>query len=254
MHAASAQRTGANLGTGRRRTSFEGSATRHECSRLSQTKTGFDTALRAMKRTSVFAAILAFAIVASAQQATVPEPYSVKGDKLGETSAEWLASDSDHKNWMCEDASHVVDGEPFDCISDSMSPGKARTDVTYAGVGLFKQSASFVAKGDKLILYRIDLTFGNVAGANNEARLLDALNEKFGTASHEITTLQNGYGATSQEDSWFWTNGVSAVRLDYIVPEPLYHSPVATFILSVVAKEIQDRHDKARQKKARSDM
>lgn len=205
-----------------------------------------------MKRSFAFSAVLALALRVSAQQAATPEPYSVKGDKLGETSAEWLASDPDHKNWACGDASHVADGKPFDCSWDSVLPGKAKTSVTYAGMELFKQSVSFVAKDNRLIVYRVDLTFCN--GDGYEATLISALNEKFGTASLKVTPLQNGFGATSQEDTWFWTNGVSTVSLDYILPEPIYHSPIVTFTLDAVAKEIQDRQNEAAQKKARSDM
>jgi hypothetical protein len=78
---------------------------------------------------------------------------------------------------------------------------------------------------------------------------MSALNEKFGTASHTVTPLQNGFGATSREDTWFWTNRVSTVSLDYILPEPIYHSPIVTFTLDAVAKEIQDQQNKPRKRK-----
>jgi hypothetical protein len=205
-----------------------------------------------MKHAIILLAILALALGASAQQTAAPEPYSVKSDKLGETSAEWLASDPNHKNWTCEDGSHTAEGKPFTCFWESgYIPGKI-TLVTYAGMELLKQSASFVAKDGKLVVYKVELTFCN--GDGYEATLISALDEKFGTASHKVTLLQNGFGATSNEDTWTWSNGISTVTLDYILPEPIYHSPVVTFTLDALAREIQVRQDKAAQRKARSDM
>lgn len=205
-----------------------------------------------MRHTIVLLAVLAISLGASSQQTADPEPYSVKGDKLGETSAEWLTSDSSHKDWVCEDASQAAGGKPLTCVWEERLRSGKGTPATYAGVELFKQSVSFVAKDAKLIVYQIELTFCN--GPDHEATLLSALNERFGTASHRVTRLQNGFGATFDEDSWGWTNGVSTVILDFVIPEPIYHSPVVTFTLDAVAKQIQDQQDKAAQKKARSDM
>lgn len=205
-----------------------------------------------MKHAIVLLAGLALSLGATAQQTANPEPYSVKGDKLGETSVEWLTSDSNHKDWVCEDASQAAGGKPLTCVWEERLHSGKGAPATYAGMELFKQSVSFVAKDAKLIVYRIELTFCN--GHDYEATLLSALNEKFGTASHRVTRLQNGFGAAFDEDTWGWANGVSTVTLDYVIPEPIYHSPVVTFTLDAVASELQDRQDKAAQKKARSDM
>jgi hypothetical protein len=194
---------------------------------------------------------LGFVQRAGAQQAAAPEPYSIKADKLGEIAAEWLASDPTHKDWKCTDMSHVVDGEPMTCSWERAVYPKVEV-VTYAGLELTNEGASFVGKDGKLVLYQVELKFCN--GDGYEATLISAFNEKFGTASHKVTPLQNGFGATITEDTWMWTNGVSTVTLDYTTPEPTYHSPVVTFTLDSVAREVQERQDKTAQKKARSDM
>jgi hypothetical protein len=188
---------------------------------------------------------------AGAQQTAAPEPYSIKADKLGEIGAEWLASDPTHKDWKCMDVAQVVDGKPIPCLWERAVYPKVEV-VTYAGLELTNQEASFVKKDGKVVLYQVKLQFCN--GDGYEATLIAALNEKFGTASHKITPLQNGFGATITEDTWTWTNGVSTVTLDYTTPEPTYHSPVVTFTLDSLAREIQERQDKAAQKRARSDM
>jgi hypothetical protein len=202
--------------------------------------------------TIILIVFLAFIQQTGAQQTTTPaEPYSITADKLGEIAAEWLASDSTHKDWKCTDMSHVVDGKPITCSWERAVYPKVEV-VTYAGLELQNQGASFVGKDGKLVLYQVELTFCN--GDGYEATLISAFNEKFGMASHKVTPLQNGFGATVREDTWMWTNGVSTVTLDYTTPEPTYHSPVVTFALDSLAREIQERQDKAAQKKARSDM
>jgi hypothetical protein len=186
-----------------------------------------------------------------AQQTPSPEPYSIKADKLGEIAAEWLVSDPTHKDWKCTDMAHAVDGKPITCSWERAAYPKVEV-VTYAGLELTSQGASFVGKDGKLMLYQMELKFCN--GDGYEATLISVFNEKFGTASHKVTPLQNGFGATITEHTWMWTNGVSTVTLDYTTPEPTYHSPVVTFTLDSLARDIQERQDKAAQKKARSDM
>jgi len=149
------------------------------------------------------------------------------------------------------DVAQVVDGKPIPCLWERAVYPKVEV-VTYAGLELTNQEASFVKKDGKVVLYQVKLQFCN--GDGYESTLIAALNEKFGTASHKITPLQNGFGATITEDTWTWTNGVSTVTLDYTTPEPTYHSPVVTFTLDSLAREIQERQDKAAQKRARSDM
>jgi hypothetical protein len=198
-----------------------------------------------MKNYTTLALIVFLALVLriSAQTATPAEPYSIKADKLGEIAAEWLASDPAHKEWKCTDMSHIVEGEPVTCSWERSLKPKVEA-VTYAGLELQSQGASFVGKDRKLVLYRVELKF--CSGGGYEATLVSAFNEKFGIfASYKIVLGQ---------ERWLWTNGVSTVTLDYTMPGPTYHSPVVTFTLDSLVREIQERQDKAAQKKARSDM
>jgi hypothetical protein len=207
--------------------------------------------------TLTFIVFLALVLRMYAQQTATPEPYSIKTDKLGEIAADWLANDPTHKDWKCTDMSHVVEGEPITCSWERSLDPKVEA-VTYAGLELQSQSASFVGKDSKLVLYQVQLKFCN--GDGYEATLVSAFNEKFGILSpplggnrisHTVTPLQNGFGAT---DLWMWTNDVSTVTLYYTTPEPTYHSPLVTFTLDSLVREIQERQHKAAQKKARSDM
>jgi hypothetical protein len=209
-----------------------------------------------MKHATILLAVLALALGASAQQAVGPEPYGVKGDKLGETAAEWLASNSTHKTWTCDDLSNMAEGKTIGCSclpslaklkqGNAYQPGP---DDTYAGTSVVYETVSFVAKDSKLILYKMEMTFNRF----DFTKLMPALGDKFGTpAGHEVTPLQNGFGAKTEMNTWKWTNGVSSVEVVYIdAPD---QSPVLTFTLDGPAKEVKERQDKAEHNKARSDM
>lgn len=205
---------------------------------------------------AVLSAVLALAVGANAQQTANPEPYSIKTDKLGETAAEWLASDAAHKDWKCTGIDHVADGNNVTCSWEHSFVASTQIVPTYAGIDELSQSASFVATSGKIILYRVQIKLVN-GGLHTDTHpdsIVTALNAKFGTPTHHVTPLQNGFGASATEDTWTWTNGTSTVTLDYTTPEPPYQSPVVTFTLDAPARAIQEQKDKEAQKKARSDM
>jgi hypothetical protein len=176
----------------------------------------------------IFIAILALG--AHAQRANDLEPYSVKGDKLGETAAEWLASDPAHKNWACGEALHKG---------------------TYAEVLLASESVFFVARGHKLILYKVEMNLWNDMYL---PRIMTALRDKFGTpAAHEVTSLQNTDGAALDRSMWRWTNGLSSVELVYALGAP-NDVPALTFTLDSPSEEVEKREDKKKDDAARNDM
>ena len=210
-----------------------------------------------MKHSTTLLAVLSLAIGTGAQQAAAPEPYSVKGDKLGETSAEWLASNPNHKTWTCGDVSGIAEGKTVYCFSgifelvkmgDTYQPS---SDGTYAGGLLQDESVSFVAKDGKLILYQIEMTFDNQFCLTP---LMPALSDKFGSSpEHRVTPLQNAFGAQFERTTWKWTNGVTSLELVYALGVPHDH-PSVTFTLDTLFKEVKGRQDKAEHNKARSDM
>ncbi|MGD0987298.1 MAG: hypothetical protein ABR874_05785 [Candidatus Sulfotelmatobacter sp.] len=193
----------------------------------------------------IFIAILALG--AHAQRANDLEPYSVKGDKLGETAAEWLASDPAHKNWACGEALHLADGKTADCTT----LGWAFDKGTYAEVLLASESVFFVARGHKLILYKVEMNLWNDMYL---PRIMTALRDKFGTpAAHEVTSLQNTDGAALDRSMWRWTNGLSSVELVYALGAP-NDVPALTFTLDSPSEEVEKREDKKKDDAARNDM
>jgi len=201
-----------------------------------------------MKHATVPLALLVLALGASAQQAAKAEPYSVKGDKLGEIAAEWLASNPAHKDWTCGDVSDIAEGKTVDC-SNLLLPLHVPhvPEDTYAGTSVLYESVSFVAKDSKLILYKIEIHLYNPFG-------LTALWDKFGTPSeHKVTSLQNAFGAQFERNTWKWANGVTSLELVYALGAP-DDRPSLIFTLDVLSREVEERQDKAEQKKARSDM
>jgi len=208
------------------------------------------------KLATVLLAVVAFALGASAQQVVNPEPYSVKGDKLGETAAEWLASNPTHKDWTCGDSSGMAEGSTIECsclfFLRKLEQGKAyqpSPDETYAGTSLVHGSVSFIGKDSRLILYKVEMGFDK----SDLTLLMPALVDKFGTpASHDVIPLQNGFGAKFEMSMLNWTNGVSSV--EFVYSDAPDQSPVLIFTLDGPAKELKGRQDKAEHNKARSDM
>jgi hypothetical protein len=208
------------------------------------------------KHATVLLAVLALVLGASAQQVVNPEPYSVKGDKLGETAAEWLASNPTHKDWDCGDASGMAEGKTIDCsclpwlrTAEKGKPYPRRADETYAGASLVLTSVSFVWRESKLILYKVEMGFGK----SDSTMLMSALVDKFGTpASQVVVPLQNGFGAKFEMNMLNWTNGVSSV--EFVYTDAPDQSPMLTFTLDGPAKELKEKQDKAAHNKAHSDM
>jgi hypothetical protein len=200
-----------------------------------------------MKR-AILVALLVLVVAVGLSAQVMSEPYSVKGDKLGETATEWLASSPTHKDWTCmpSDASRIVEGQTVDC---SIS---FRLKDTYAGRSMSDESVSFVAKDGKLLLYRVSMDFIGRMDYVAADDILAAFNEKFGTGIDHKTPLQNGFGARFEKNTWDWTNGVSSAELTYVPGDQSY--PSVVFLHLGLAREIKERQDKAEQTKARSDM
>ncbi len=195
----------------------------------------------------IVVAILAVAFGANAQQENNLEPYSVKGDRLGETAAEWLASDPVHKAWTCGDVLHLPEGKTTECTTLGWAIDKG----TYAEALLSSGSVFFVAKDGKLILYKVEMNLWNDMYV---PRIMRALRDKFGMpTAHEVRSLQNDGGSTFDRSTWRWTNGVSSVELVYALGVP-NDIPALTFTLDGPAEEVEKREDKKKDDAARNDM
>jgi len=195
----------------------------------------------------ILIAILAVAFGANALQANSLEPYSVKGDKLGESAAEWLASDPAHKAWTCGNVLHQPEGNTTECTTLGWAIDKG----TYAEALLSSGSVFFVAKGGKLILYKVEMNLWNDMYL---PRIMRALRDKFGVpAAQEVTSLQSASGSAFDRSTWRWTNGVSSVELVYAlgVPDDI---PALTFTLDGPAEEVEKREGRKRDNAARNDM
>lgn len=201
-----------------------------------------------MKRTlPIVIAILAVVPGASAQRASNLEPYSVKGDKLGETAAQWLASDPVHKSWTCGDVLHLPEGKTTDCTTLGWAIDKG----TYAEALLSSESVFFVAKQGKPILYKVEMKLWNDMYV---PRIMGALRDKFGApTAHEVTSLQNAKGSGFDRSTWRWTNGISSVELVYTLGVP-HEIPALTFTLDGPTGEVEKLEKKKRDDAARNDM
>lgn len=208
-----------------------------------------------MKRTLlifIISAALGLASGAKAQQANSLDPYSVKGDRLGETAAEWLASDPAHKGWSCGDGLHLaVDKVAESKTVECSTLGWAIDKGTYAEALLSSESVFFVARDHKLILYRVEMNLWNDMYV---PRIMRALRDKFGEpTAHEVTSLQSTGGAAFDRSVWKWTNGLSSVELKYALWGP-DEIPALTFTLDGPDEEVERRVDKKKQDAARNDM
>ena len=195
----------------------------------------------------ILIAIFGLALRANAQQTNSLEPYSVKGDKLGESAAEWLASDPVHKAWTCGNVLHLPEGKTTECTTLGWAIDKG----TYAEALLSSGSVFFVAKDGKLILYKVEMNLWNDMYV---PRIMRALRDKFGVpAAHEVTSLQSAGGSAFDRSTWRWTNGVSSVELVYAlgVPDDI---PALTFTLDGPAEEVEKREGRKKDNAARNDM
>jgi hypothetical protein len=199
------------------------------------------------KASALFIATLVLVPAVLSQQLGRTEPYTVKNDRLGETSAEWLASDAAHKNWDCTGMSHPAEGKTASCVTSGAYPEKD----TYAGALFCSQSAFFVTRNNKLILYKVEIDLWNDMYLSP---LMPALQNKFGQPSgHEVMQLQNSLGAKIEKNTWKWKNGVSSVELEYALGAS-DDIPVLTFTLDGPAEEVKERQEKHRAEAVRRDM
>jgi hypothetical protein len=201
-----------------------------------------------MKRTiAILVAIFAIAGGTNAQEANRMEPYSVKGDRLGESAADWLASDPVHKAWTCASVLHVAEGKTAECSTLGWAIDKG----TYAEALLSSESVFFVARDNKLILYKVEMNLWNDMYVSP---IMRALRDKFGMpTAHEVTSMEGAGGGSVDRSTWKWTNGVSSVELVYALGVP-NDIPAVTFTLDDPANEVERREGKRKNEAARNDM
>jgi hypothetical protein len=192
-------------------------------------------------------ATLVLAPLAASQQLGYEEPYRVKDDKLGETAAEWMASDPTHRHWDCNGITETAEGKTAYCVMSGASPQKD----TYARALFCSQTAFFVARTGKLILYKVEIDLWNDMYLSP---LMPALENMFGQpAAHEVTQLQGGLETKIEKNTWKWKNGVSSVELEYVFGAS-DDIPVLTFTLDGLAEEVKERQEKHRAEAVRRDM
>ena len=139
------------------------------------------------------AAVLFFCALGLAQQPETPQPFEVKGIKLGSSLAQ-----SKEKGLTCLSLpSDKTPSDEYVCLVPN---------ATYAGL-----SVSEMAMFYKDRLASIYFKFGQ----DKFETLKDALQQKFGKpASTEVKTYQNAYGAKFTGEYIVWSNGVSTITLE----------------------------------------
>lgn len=129
-----------------------------------------------------------------AQQSEQPQPYDVKGVKLGSPLAEWRQG----QGAACKEMpTGKTDEVSYICLG-----------ATYAGIKVQEVVGFF--KG------RLSSFYFGVSHDNYET-LRDALKQKFGQPEKtEQKTYQNSYGAAFSGEYLLWSNGVSSITLEEI--------------------------------------
>jgi hypothetical protein len=189
--------------------------------------------------------LIAFSAVPSAPQIQ-PEPYSVKADKLGETLTAWKTNnprlDKCENDTVDNRIGSAVDPDVVYCIARSWEDDQ---NLTFATAPLLTETAWFY-KGS---LYKVEMTLLNRFGLPD---VMAGRGTKLGAPSgRETTPMQNGFGASFEEDRWTWANKVSTAELVYTdAPDDC---PQVTFTLDAPNKEVTDRQKQVEEGKARSD-
>jgi hypothetical protein len=175
------------------------------------------------------AATLAIAVAFIAQTPkTSPTPYSVKGDVLGESLAQFQ-----QHNPSCEpdESNHCFflrDGESF------------------AGLPTARAAKFFDGK-------LANVTFSFSHNKKEYAGLLEALTAKYGApTAKEVEQIQNRMGAQFQSENYFWDNGVSSIGLYEYVRDIQTTSLIFAHTELAVAAEKSETEK--RLKKAKGDM
>lgn len=150
--------------------------------------------------------VLAISAVTSAQIS--PMPYSVKGDRLGESLSEWT---NNHPfSHRCDETLLDLPGDEHSWMAYCLTREPHHGDsFTYANRLLLTEEAWFHSGK----LYRIAVNFLNDEPLPD---LLRGLKQKFGKPySHKTSHLQNGFGSQFEEKRVTWTNKLSMLELIY---------------------------------------
>ena len=134
------------------------------------------------------------------------EPYSVKGDRLGENLATWKANNPRFDSCDGNAGDRIADPDVVYCVPRSWEDGQS---LSFAGSPLLAETTWFY-KGS---LYKIEMTLLSTAGLAN---IMTGLKTTLGTPNHRQTkTLRNGFGFKFDRHRWTWTNKVSTAELVY---------------------------------------
>jgi hypothetical protein len=173
--------------------------------------------------------IVAATVMAFAQ--TSQQPYSVKGDRLGETLSEWS-----NNNPSADRCDETVLDLPRDAdhswLAYCLTRGPKQSDTFTYGTAQLRTQSAWFHNGK---LYKVEMSF-----LNNESvpELLAGLKQKFGRPSSKQTShLQNGFGSQFEEKRIRWTNKVSMLELVYSTVPGNYLR--LTFTLDVPKGEAQ---------------
>ena len=182
--------------------------------------------------------LLALSAACRAQEP--PEPYSVKGDRLGESQEVWSANNP-HVD-VCD--YNTMDSHPGSAVDPDVEYCSARAgeNPTFATAPL-KNITAWFYKGH---LFKIEMDVWNHNWSNT---VLSALLERYGTAKVKRIPLENGFGARFNRNTYIytWENGVSTIEFsDYALS--------VAVTLDTVDKEVTRRIKQAEREKAESDM
>ncbi len=183
-------------------------------------------------------------VAAGAQQgAASQDTFSVKADKLGETTADWKANNPRERclgdKGMAKKRTDDLDFCSY--AADSMDP---KHYYTYAQINTLLHHGSFY-KGQ---LYKVELKFLH----SDSGAILAALTDKYGTPEKTDTLiLENRLGIKFDRAVVSWTDGTDTIIFNEFGDD--LDTSVVTFTLDKVQKEVTDREKVRAQQKVRAD-
>jgi hypothetical protein len=156
-------------------------------------------------------------------QTDAPQPYDVKGVKLGSALTDWEAGAGS----KCQKLA-VTKGDDVTFLC----PG-----ATFAGLPVTEMVSFY--KGNLMSFY---FQFPH----DSYEQMRDAVKQKFGSPKEsKQETYQNAYGATFTGESLIWTNEVSSVSVEEIAGDR--DTSVVLFVNLALSKQ-KEKDDKAKVK------
>jgi hypothetical protein len=184
--------------------------------------------------------IMLLALSATCCAQVPPEPYSVKGDRLGESQEVWEANNP-HVD-VCRD--DTVDSLLGSTVDPDLVYCSARMgeNPTFATAPL-KNITAWFYKGH---LFKIEMDVWNHNWSNT---IISALVDRYGSARVKRISLKNGFGVRFNKTVYVytWENGISTIKFnDYALN--------VAVTLDALDKQASSGTKQARRKRTGSDM